>query len=842
LLPAPGRLNRAHDDPPAPQSHAGPAPTIGVAGRRTPIGAPAAQPLAVTTAGGTYVCRDGIPAGLKAEVAAHEQIHREQFALGRQRGGGSATPAALEREAAQGAKARLSGMAFQPALAAADGQALGYGVEDWLPDPGTAASAEAAGLVRAGLDTPGQQVAIELTSTQDGGQASVHYDTTVSGGGSGGSVLSTTSVTLARNPDARVTLVGPPVVMINPELGLGPAEDVPAYPYVLSYVRVISYRDSSGRRADVQIDGRVWFSDATIAAQVTTGQPSYDALLALIGDAGLFRARLVGSGPVRGEWIDHANTGLSLSAQSGFAASEFFRTAGPDYAGAGAAVFLDPRIGAGDQFTAIHDALELADSRARARLLPATVREPGWLDDVVTTVAGWLDALADLLPDPPQWLVDAAAALAGGLLAIAEWWAGLPPWLRGIAKAVAYFAAALLVIAGFAGLVVAGAEAFFGVTLAFGTVMLVIGAGLLVLTYVGSVASRVSEALAEDNLLALANAPVVGLMDVVGLSSLVEALTDRSVLTGKELEQSEEQRWERGTTGLLQMVATLLMVRGAVRGAPAPRGTPAEVNWIGNAGEFRTLPEQRLGPLPEGHSWRRAGNGDWIVERAQGAPEAPVEVIVSRDGNGRVSHIVRSGERTLHHDTMPRAAGDLYDGKGRYPAELRKAGPENPYRETGKTEPWGKGHTHDYADTYDTPDAYDLNKDPRNYQPQAEWWNEGVRNKLVQQIRKGGGGYREVGEFDPARPARATVTGKPIPDGFLFIETDAAGHPVRAWRVPNNDALTTRTLDVLPSYAVDLSTVPRGIIAADGTVAAPGSLVVGVPILGERGDDEKDDR
>jgi hypothetical protein len=843
-------------------------PGAGVAGRRTPVGpavaaaerGPADRPLAVTTAAGTYVCRDGVPAGLRAEVGVHEQIHREQFALGRRRTGTPAAPAALEREATDGARARLRGADFHPVLAASAGQALGYGVQDWLPDPVASASTEAAGLTRAGLDDPGQLVAVSVTQAQDGSTDSVVYESTVTGGSTGsGSVTSRTMVALTRNPDAWVTVAGPVVTVLDPELGLGPAYDEPAYPYVLSYSRVIDYRDRDGRQVTVEIDGRVWFSEATMAAQATSGPPSFEALLALHGDAGDFVARLTGGGPLGPYRIHDANQGLSLSAQSGFAAGQFFAMAGPDFADTGPATFLDPRTGAGDQFTAIHGALAAADNRALARIGPSA-ESGGLLQSVVDTIAGWLDTLADLLPGPPQWLVDAAAMVAGALSSMAEglsalaqdlsaladelaaWWAQLPGWIRGIGKAVAYFVGGLLVVAAFAGLVVLAFKAF-GVVVAFGAVMLVLGAIMLVYAYVSSLAHRVSEALAADDLWALLAVPNIALLDVVGVSGLIESFTDRSLLTGEILDQNEEQRWERGTSGLLQLVSTVLMVRGM--GRPA-RGRPADVDWAGNRNEFRTVPEQRLGQLPEGHSWKRTENGDWTVLRAEGAPEAPIEVIVSSDGNGRVSHIVRSGERTLHHDTMTRPATDTHTTGPRLPPELRGTGADNPYREPGQPRPWDKGHRHDYADAYDTPDAYDLNNDPRNFSVQAAWWNQGVRNQLVQRIRSGGGGYREIEVIDPTAPPRYTVNTplhapKRIPDGFIFVETTPQGQAVRAWRIPNDNALNTRTLDVLPQYLIDLGAVPRGVIAPNGTVAPPGSRVVGLPISGRRGDEEEDD-
>ena len=58
-----------------------------------------------------------------------------------------------------------------------------------------------------------------------------------------------------------------------------------------------------------------------------------------------------------------------------------------------------------------------------------------------------------------------------------------------------------------------------------------------------------------------------------------------------------------------------------------------------------------------------------------------------------------------------------------------------------------------------------------------------------------GGGYLQLPIFD-ANPLR-TVNGSPIPREFVFVETNSAGGPQQAWRVPNDPALTDRTLGAL---------------------------------------------
>ena len=83
--------------------------------------------------------------------------------------------------------------------------------------------------------------------------------------------------------------------------------------------------------------------------------------------------------------------------------------------------------------------------------------------------------------------------------------------------------------------------------------------------------------------------------------------------------------------------------------------------------------------------------------------------------------------------------------------------------------------------------------------------------------------------------------GTRIPSHYVFVETNAQGQAVRAWRVPNDNALTGRTQAVLPQYAVDPATAPRGLVTPDGRVARPGTWVAGVQVLGQLGRDENRD-
>ncbi|MDM0109639.1 hypothetical protein QTH97_32290 [Variovorax sp. J22R24] len=101
--------------------------------------------------------------------------------------------------------------------------------------------------------------------------------------------------------------------------------------------------------------------------------------------------------------------------------------------------------------------------------------------------------------------------------------------------------------------------------MAAGTVALAIGAALLAGSFVNSRFSRRSEAKAtgKGGLFGIIGA---ALGDATGVSGIYEAATDESVLSGTPLNRSEEERWEGGVGGGIQMVATVFGVRTAFKG------------------------------------------------------------------------------------------------------------------------------------------------------------------------------------------------------------------------------------------------------------------------------------
>ncbi|MFT3971749.1 MAG: hypothetical protein QM695_16095 [Micropruina sp.] len=651
---------------------------------------------------------------------------------------------------------------------------------------------------------------------------------------------------------------------MDQELGLFRTEPRPTYPYQIEYTRHIIYSDDEGRSAEVEVTGTVWLSDQSWARAVASApQPSFEALLGFVGDRGAIRATVWGSSAVT-SYFDIARVdgeSVSLAAMVSTTAGGMADGSRAHSLGASPpADFLDPRLTAGAQHASLRNFLSMEDlAELTDRLIrQAGGREPAsWLEDALDTLAGWLAPIGDALSDLgeavwdalPTWLqdgliefgrlaaelasdvADLASSLAG---AIEQWWDSLPPWARGVLKAIGVFVGGLAAVAALAGLVVVAS----GGAVAFGTAMLVIGAVAMGIGFVASLVCRGQEALASDPM-SILDVPMVALLDVVGISGIYEGVTNTSILTGHDLDMSEEQRWERGTTGGLQLGTLILGARGFRGGRVPPSLEPVDVGFNGPRSGFDGLPAARLPRnLPEGYAWRRVG-AQWELVRDPATPARSVNISTFDDGTGRPNYVVVVNGRPVSSDTFTRPPNNTYQGPQRLPTDLEGTGANNPFR-TGDGVLYDKGHIGDFADTPEGPGVRPQTLAPENYTPQASWWNRWVRNGLVRRIRAAGNGYRELPIYDANPPV--TVNGTPIPREYVFMETRPDGTPLRAWRIPNDPTLTARTQAVLPQYEMAPADIPQVMLRPDGTAAPPGTRVGGTVIVGSVAPQESDRR
>lgn len=787
------------------------------AGGDRPAKARQGAPLAYTRDGNTYLGGGVASHPKRPEILAHEAAHRRQFASKAPIGNREQ----LESDAGRGAQQMLDQQPYTPTYSAPAGMALGYGgAADWFPDLESRDAEERRSAERFGLTgtEPDVRQTLGINEDPSSGRARATYTSSVAASGDEGSILSDTMVSLDYHPDRRATVVGPAVININPEIGLGPTDDVPAYPYVLTYTRTISYVDAYGRTASVDVRGEVHLSEAAVDRHLMGTTPSFESLVSMLGETGGIDVTLEGDGPITGYFGRYFAAGNSLQVQANGAASMLGNRSGAftSMSTTVPAWFVDPRMTAGAQYDSLRSFLVSADQNELMRRLsePPAV-EPSWLDSLT-------DAMASALGAVFGPIFEAMDAVSN---AVSEFWNSLPPWARGIITAVAKFLGYLALMMAAAGLIVLAAKG----AIAFGTAMLIVFAVALTVGYIMSYINRFMEVWNSEDagILQWLAIPFVALLDVIGISHIIEGITDESILTGTPMNRSEEERWEAGTTGVLQLVGLLLMVR-SMRAGGGGRLVAPEAR--GNLADFHALPAERLPRLPEGHFWQRTG-GEWTIFRDPATPEVPIEISIFSDGQGRINYVVRSGDMVLQSDAMTRSP-TYRGGENRLPPELRGTGEANPYLQEGTLVLREKGHLIDYADRLEGPGVRSSNADPANFVPQARFWNSFLRNHLVRAIRGRGGNYREMPIYDSVPPR--TVDGTPIPREFIFVETTATGEPVAAWRIPNDPAITTRRMADLPDYSIPLSDVPSAVFGSGAGTGSPGGTFG--PIILEGGE------
>jgi hypothetical protein len=316
-----------------------------------------------------------------------------------------------------------------------------------------------------------------------------------------------------------------------------------------------------------------------------------------------------------------------------------------------------------------------------------------------------------------------------------------------------------------------------------------------------------------------------------GMPKGMEAL--RGTRLGRAMGETRAMRWLSERSEAVASGESPIPGPGAVMdrmmGTGRAGAQPANVTARGQAAAFDQLPPDRLpANLPDGHYWMRSADGtQWVLMREAGADIVPFELSVYADAAGNTNYMLRGGGRLIQSDAITRT-GTTYSGGPRLPQDLAGTGVDNPYLDPVTGTPWDKGHGVDYADTLEGPGVLSSTTDPANFTPQASWWNQGPRNSLVGRIRNGhppsgrlgGGGYREMGIYDANPPVTANNT--PIPREFVFVETDAAGVPQRAWRIPNQQSAAGRAITSIDPMEIPLASVPPVMRGSGVPLAGPG--------------------
>lgn len=88
-------------------------------------------------------------------------------------------------------------------------------------------------------------------------------------------------------------------------------------------------------------------------------------------------------------------------------------------------------------------------------------------------------------------------------------------------------------------------------------------------------------------------------LDVLGIAGIYEGFTDKSILTGKKLNQTDEQRTERVVLGFLTVIGFIIGAARAARGAPVPEPEPVPEPRPGPEPGPKPGPEPKPEPKPE---------------------------------------------------------------------------------------------------------------------------------------------------------------------------------------------------------------------------------------------------
>lgn len=153
----------------------------------------------------------------------------------------------------------------------------------------------------------------------------------------------------------------------------------------------------------------------------------------------------------------------------------------------------------------------------------------------------------------------------------------LPGWLKGILLALGILALVIGVVALVAAIIGLGAEIFAGAVFAaaFWAAFKILTAIVFIISLVKSFVNRFGESKLSgvgDFFRKLG----VSLLDAFAIGEMIESFTDRSLVTGKPLKLSEEEKWKRRTVGVIAIFGAVFGVRSWLKKSPARGGRTTE--------------------------------------------------------------------------------------------------------------------------------------------------------------------------------------------------------------------------------------------------------------------------
>jgi hypothetical protein len=391
-------------------------------------------------------------------------------------------------------------------------------VESNVSSVKTAVSAGDSGTsAKANVQSAGSPGQIQTTN--------LHFD--VAGQGENGSVISNTDLNFYFDPGDHSAKAD-----FSPaEIGVPKDNDpLQVYPANLSYTRTLNIKDKAGRDCTVEIHGTINFSRASIMSATQFRRLTFPELMRLSGEASSLYISIHGVGLIQNYASFESfsgGQGASLNALSEQAAAFLaYPGTGLDGGPKVFATFVEPELTAGEQYRSLEAFLEGADTAEMSRRVMADLK----------SLQGGTVVSGKITPKPPE-TGDQDGGLSG-LLGAA---------LKGIGLG-------LLIVGA-----IFGVSEFFGVSIALASA--VVFGTIAATAFVNALINRYKEGLAAGNTnpISIFSAAV---LDATSLSAIPEAITNKSILTGRDLHLSGQERVAMGVTGAIGLFFTALGIKG----------------------------------------------------------------------------------------------------------------------------------------------------------------------------------------------------------------------------------------------------------------------------------------
>ncbi len=176
------------------------------------------------------------------------------------------------------------------------------------------------------------------------------------------------------------------------------------------------------------------------------------------------------------------------------------------------------------------------------------------------------DAVEDLHKhdDLPGWMKAIGSFFGSIANFFVNLWNKLPAWARGILKTVGELVVVVLAVVAVAAVIV-----FFLPELAIGTVVFTIFALIFAFGFGFSLGTRWRQSTSIKEF--LWSIPVA-IFDTLGITDIYESFTDKSIFTGDDIDQDEEERWHKRSRGILSLLGSLFGLRSWSKRPRLPGG------------------------------------------------------------------------------------------------------------------------------------------------------------------------------------------------------------------------------------------------------------------------------